>query len=54
LLSIKAELENVTDLVPAADDFEYFFGVRAYAISISRRSRLSLTLSFFPGEMHQL
>ncbi|KAH9968876.1 DUF866-domain-containing protein, partial [Russula dissimulans] len=28
LLSIKAELENVTDLVPAADDFEYFFGVK--------------------------
>ncbi|KAI0320343.1 hypothetical protein OF83DRAFT_1281208 [Amylostereum chailletii] len=28
LLSIKAELENVTDLVPASDDFEYFFEVK--------------------------
>jgi len=28
LLSIKAELENVTDLVPASDAFEYFFKVQ--------------------------
>jgi len=28
LLSIKATLENVTNLVPAADDFEFFFGVK--------------------------
>ncbi|RDX50454.1 DUF866-domain-containing protein [Polyporus arcularius HHB13444] len=28
LLSIKAELENVTDLVPASDDFEFFFKVK--------------------------
>ncbi|EDR14946.1 uncharacterized protein LACBIDRAFT_300570 [Laccaria bicolor S238N-H82] len=27
-LSIKAELENVTDLEPAGDDFEYFFQVK--------------------------
>ncbi|KAI0274766.1 DUF866-domain-containing protein [Gloeopeniophorella convolvens] len=27
LLSIKATLESVTDLVPASDDYEYFFGV---------------------------
>ncbi|TDL28510.1 DUF866-domain-containing protein [Rickenella mellea] len=27
-LSIKAELENVTDLVPSSDDFEYFFQVK--------------------------
>ena len=27
LLSIKADLENVTDFAPAADDFEYFFQV---------------------------
>ncbi|KAH6917474.1 hypothetical protein BKA70DRAFT_1367901 [Coprinopsis sp. MPI-PUGE-AT-0042] len=27
-LSIKAELENVTDLVPASEDFEYFFQVK--------------------------
>jgi hypothetical protein len=27
LLSIKAELENVTNLVPASDGFEYFFKV---------------------------
>ncbi|KAI0080308.1 DUF866-domain-containing protein [Panus rudis PR-1116 ss-1] len=27
-LSIKAELENVTDLQPASDDFEYFFQVK--------------------------
>jgi len=27
LLSIKAELENVTDLQPAANDYEYFFEV---------------------------
>jgi len=28
LLSIKADLENVTSLVPASDDFEYFFQVK--------------------------
>ncbi|EPT04023.1 hypothetical protein FOMPIDRAFT_1028349 [Fomitopsis schrenkii] len=28
LLSIKADLENVTDLVPASEDFEYFFQVK--------------------------
>lgn len=28
LLSIKAELENVTNLVPESDDYEYFFGVK--------------------------
>ncbi|KAI0961887.1 hypothetical protein AcV7_000871 [Taiwanofungus camphoratus] len=28
LLSIKAELENVTDLVPATDSYEYFFQVK--------------------------
>ncbi|KAF9044624.1 DUF866-domain-containing protein [Hymenopellis radicata] len=28
LLSIKAELENVTDLVPASNHFEYFFRVK--------------------------
>ncbi|KAH9004356.1 DUF866-domain-containing protein [Lactarius hatsudake] len=28
LLSIKADLENVTNLVPASDDYEYFFGVK--------------------------
>ncbi|TFK41256.1 hypothetical protein BDQ12DRAFT_679160 [Crucibulum laeve] len=27
-LSIKAELENVTDLEPATEDFEYFFQVK--------------------------
>ena len=27
-LSIKAELENVTNLVPASEDFEYFFNVK--------------------------
>ncbi|TFK77183.1 DUF866-domain-containing protein [Pluteus cervinus] len=27
-LLIKAELENVTELVPASDDFEYFFQVQ--------------------------
>ena len=27
LLSIKAELENVTDLMPADDDFDWFFKV---------------------------
>ncbi|EJD03985.1 DUF866-domain-containing protein, partial [Fomitiporia mediterranea MF3/22] len=27
-LSIKADLENVTDLEPAADDFEFFFKVK--------------------------
>ncbi|KAG0708771.1 DUF866-domain-containing protein [Suillus ampliporus] len=26
-LEIKAELENITDLVPSGDDFEYFFKV---------------------------
>ncbi|EPQ60572.1 DUF866-domain-containing protein [Gloeophyllum trabeum ATCC 11539] len=28
LLSIKADLENVTDLIPASDSFEYFFEVK--------------------------
>ncbi|EIM92592.1 DUF866-domain-containing protein [Stereum hirsutum FP-91666 SS1] len=28
LLSIKAELENVTDLIPSSDNFEYFFEVK--------------------------
>jgi len=28
MLRIKAELENVTDLQPATDDFEYFFKVK--------------------------
>ncbi|KAK7694942.1 hypothetical protein QCA50_002130 [Cerrena zonata] len=28
LLSIKAELENVTDLVPESDSFEFFFQVK--------------------------
>ncbi|KAI9462473.1 hypothetical protein BJY52DRAFT_1116558, partial [Lactarius psammicola] len=28
LLSIKADLENVTNLVPASDDYEFFFGVK--------------------------
>ncbi|KAI0033409.1 DUF866-domain-containing protein [Vararia minispora EC-137] len=28
LLSIKAELENVTDLLPASEDYEYFFKVK--------------------------
>ncbi|KII93877.1 hypothetical protein PLICRDRAFT_36098 [Plicaturopsis crispa FD-325 SS-3] len=28
LLSIKADLENVTDLIPGSDDFEYFFQVK--------------------------
>ncbi|PCH33871.1 DUF866-domain-containing protein [Wolfiporia cocos MD-104 SS10] len=28
LLSIKADLENVTDLVPASESFEYFFKVK--------------------------
>ncbi|KAI0361320.1 DUF866-domain-containing protein [Trametes cingulata] len=28
LLSIKADLENVTDLEPASDSFEYFFKVK--------------------------
>ncbi|KAL7285112.1 hypothetical protein ACG7TL_000204 [Trametes sanguinea] len=28
LLSIKADLENVTDLEPASDNFEYFFKVK--------------------------
>ena len=27
MLEIKAELENVTDLAPASDTFEYFFQV---------------------------
>jgi len=27
-LNIKAELDNVTDLVPASDDFEFFFEVK--------------------------
>lgn len=34
LLSIKAELENVTDLAPASDGFEYFFEVR-FSLQIS-------------------
>lgn len=32
LLSIKAELENVTDLAPSSDDFEFFFQVRSHCL----------------------
>ena len=37
-LSIKAELENVTNLVPAADDFEYFFQVCQYHFILVKNS----------------
>lgn len=38
LLSIKAELENVTDLVPASDAFEYFFQACLFELRISSTS----------------
>lgn len=54
LLSIKAELENVTDLVPATDSYEYFFQV--CAISPMRYS-VNIHCSYacrYVGEMHEL
>ncbi|KAI0068428.1 DUF866-domain-containing protein [Artomyces pyxidatus] len=42
LLSIKAELENVTDLVPASDDFEYFFQVKCTSCNETHPKLVSL------------
>jgi len=41
-LSIKAELENVTDLVPASDDFEYFFQVKCMSCNETHPKFVSL------------
>ncbi|KAH9047618.1 hypothetical protein EDB84DRAFT_1586496 [Lactarius hengduanensis] len=51
LLSIKADLENVTNLVPASDDYEYFFGVKCTSchethpkiVSLNRREEHPVT-----------
>ncbi|KAA1468711.1 DUF866-domain-containing protein [Dentipellis sp. KUC8613] len=42
LLSIKADLENVTDLVPASDEFEYFFQVRCTSCNETHPKFVSL------------
>jgi len=50
LLSIKAELENVTDLVPDSDDFQYFLQVKCTScnevhpkfVSVSRSEKFEL------------
>lgn len=34
MLSLKADLENVTDFQPASDSFEYFFQVLHYIIPL--------------------
>jgi hypothetical protein len=54
LLSIKANLENVTNLVPAADDFEFFFGVSARASAFAFVHAFYLSHSAFVAEMHFL
>ncbi|KAJ7103607.1 hypothetical protein B0H15DRAFT_812914 [Mycena belliarum] len=50
LLSIKAELENITDLEPASDDFDFFFKVKCNSchedhpkfVSLNRRESFDL------------
>ncbi|KAF8350146.1 hypothetical protein F5887DRAFT_1070358 [Amanita rubescens] len=50
-LSIKADLENVTDLTPSSDDFEYFFKVKCTScneehpkwISMNRREEYEVS-----------
>lgn len=51
-LYIKAELENVTDLAPASDDFEWFFNVKCNScneqhpklVSLNRTEERPLTM----------
>ncbi|KAH9982563.1 DUF866-domain-containing protein, partial [Lactifluus volemus] len=45
LLSIKANLENVTNLVPASVDFEYFFGVKCTSCNEFTQRSYPLTAS---------
>jgi hypothetical protein len=56
LLSLKAELENVTDLQPSSDDFKFFFKVLVVSIKEeSYRSDQPFLLGFlFEGAMQQL
>ncbi|KAE9408187.1 DUF866-domain-containing protein [Gymnopus androsaceus JB14] len=42
LLSIKAELESVSELVPADDDFEYFFQVKCNSCNETHPKYVSL------------
>ncbi|KAJ3781717.1 hypothetical protein GGU11DRAFT_323160 [Lentinula aff. detonsa] len=42
LLSIKAELENVSDLAPEDDDFEYFFQVKCTSCNEIHSKHVSL------------
>ncbi|KAI0652127.1 DUF866-domain-containing protein [Trametes meyenii] len=42
LLSIKVELENVTDLEPASDEFEYFFKVKCTSCNEEHPKMVSL------------
>ncbi|KAG9222716.1 hypothetical protein CCMSSC00406_0004630 [Pleurotus cornucopiae] len=59
LLSIKAELENVTNLVPASDSFEYFFQVAeslgggAIPIELSPRTIHCLTTVNLSNEQEE-
>ncbi|ETW87391.1 hypothetical protein HETIRDRAFT_121782 [Heterobasidion irregulare TC 32-1] len=41
-LSIKADLENVTDLLPGSDDFEYFFQVKCNSCNETHPKFVSL------------
>ncbi|KAK7468804.1 hypothetical protein VKT23_003305 [Stygiomarasmius scandens] len=51
LLSIKAELENVTNLIPLDDDFQYFFQVKCTScnethpkyVALNRREEFELS-----------
>jgi len=42
LLSIKADLENVTDLIPASESFEYFFQVKCNSCNETHPKFVSL------------
>ena len=50
MLEIKAELENVTDLAPASDTYEYFFQVRLRS-DTPCRCRCILLIKLRLGEM---
>ncbi|VDB99708.1 unnamed protein product [Peniophora sp. CBMAI 1063] len=42
LLSIKAELENITDLLPGSDNFEYFFQVKCSSCNETHSKLVSM------------
>jgi len=49
MLKIKAELENVTDLQPATEDFDYFFQVPTLPAT---PSFIELTSRASPGQVY--